>query len=317
MWNIPESADQEQNSPTEEKYKKDKEALFTEIEQKRKEIFELIDGYTDADTSGDMKDLITKGMQMYVNGYVVNFDITSVEELPADKLKEDVKKQFQEKLGQIKEAINEKLYSLSESYESLREKLDDELEKAKTENSKHIMPDIEYEHAKKGLSVVKGSSSDELIWLQRGYYQVKTIDGEPIEPVLSEQSRRPVNVEVFTRGQDVVSVKIRNFKSLTGVRHYHSTDGGSTDCWGDWNYHQRWSDPYDIIDIANHALNILRDVNTSSPGESNPPYLPTIDALIKSKNKMRKYKNGDIKQSDSSAEPDTERDTSGNFVWSV
>ncbi|MFW6046879.1 MAG: hypothetical protein ACOCP4_03725, partial [Candidatus Woesearchaeota archaeon] len=178
MWDF---GEEKSESSYSEKYAEERDALFQDIEEKKKEIFDIIDSYGGSDVSGSIKDLISEGIQMYVGGHVVNFEISDVKELPSDKLKEDVKNQFQEKLNQIKEAINDKLYSLSESYESLKEKLDDEIEKCKSENVKVEMPEIDYEHAKQGLSVVKGSSPYELIWLYRGKYMVNTVDSRYIE----------------------------------------------------------------------------------------------------------------------------------------
>lgn len=279
MWSF--GNDQEHQEQTEDKYKEDKEKLFKEIDEKRQEIFDLVDQYSDSDVSGDLKELISKGFQIYVGGRVVNFEVTDVEELPADRLKEDVKQQFRQKLEQIKESINEKLYSLSESYESIREKLDDELQKAKDTNNVVPMPDVYERHAAKGLSVVRGNSNDELIWLYNGYYYVKTVDNKPISDELRKSTIKPVTVRICTRGSRVTSVKLKRFNTLNNFKHYHSMDGGSTDCWGDWDYSIKWTSPEDIIELGKDALSILTDVNSDSPGTTEPSGLPKLDVLIR------------------------------------
>lgn len=280
MWDIANYKDQNQ-SQSEDLYKEDREKLFKEIDEKREEIISLVDQYTDSDVSGDLKKLISNGFQVYVGGKVVNFEISSVEELPMDRLKEDVKQQFREKLEQIKESINEKLYSLSESYESLREKLDDEIRKSKETNDVVPMPDLHTSHAEQGLSVVKGANQDEIVWLYNGYYFVRTVDNYPISEKMRKKTLRPVTVKIVTNGDTVSSVKVKKFDNLNNFKHYHSMEGGSTDCWGDWHYHVNWESPEDIIEVGIHALEILTDVNTESPGSPEPHGLPKLDDLIR------------------------------------
>jgi len=312
MWSFDDKVVNDVND--DDKYKEEKNRLFQQVEEKKKEIFDLIDSYSDSDTSTDIKDLVSKGIKMYVGGHVVNFEISDIEELPADKLKEDVKVQFQEKLVKIKESIESKLDSLSESYESLREKLDDEIEKAKVDNSKVEMPEIKRDHAVRGLSVVMGNVPEEFIWLYRGQYMVNTIDGKYVEIEMTRKTSIPMIVEIKTHGKDVVNVKLKKPRGLSFFRHYHSTDSGTTDCWGDWDYHLKWETADDIIDIGRHALNILKDVNTDSPGESSPPGLPTIDQLIESKNKRQNGNNDESENDDNEAEDDS---PAGNYVWTI
>lgn len=304
-----------------DQFQEDKEKLFAEIEEKKKEIIDIVDSYHDTDTSSDVKDMITNGFQIYVNGRVVNMEVTDVKELPADRLKADIKTEFQAKLGQIKESINEKLYSLSESYESLREKLDDEIEKAKVDSQKVVMPDITYDHARKGLSVVKGQGSDELVWLCRGYYIVRTVDGYPISKELSESTMQQVMVQIETRGNKVTNVKVKKLNNLAGFNHYHATDGGSTDCWGDWSYHIEWEVPDDILKLGKQALKILEDINTDSPGNSDPAGFPSLDKLISSKNDLmnRNRRNElDINEtSDSIGDSDSSDSSGRNYIWTL
>lgn len=316
MWDFGDSKE----SVAGDKFHEDKNALFSMIEEKKKEIVSIIDDYTDADINSDLKEIISNGFQIYVNGKVVNMEVTDVQELPSDKLKNDVKEQFQKKLVEIKEAINEKLYSLSESYESLREKLDDEIEKAKVDSQKITMPDVTYEHAKDGLSVVKGDGSDSLVWLYRGYYIVRTVDGLPIEKSVAEQTMQNVVVKIDTRGNKVTNIKVKKLAKLRDFNHYHATDDGHSDCWGDWEYHQTWQSPEDISRIAKHALEILQDVNTDSPGNSNPRGMPSLDALMASR---RRRNNSHREVDESEDEPVslfdelTQSRNDRNYVWTT
>lgn len=317
MWNINNEAQVQSEDP----YKEDKEKLFKEIDEKREEIFNLVDQYTDSDVSGDLKELISKGFQVYVGGRIVNFEISSVEELPADRLKEDIKQQFREKLEQIKQSINEKLYSLSESYESLREKLDDELQKAQETSNFVPMPEVNESHARRGLSVVRGSSSNELVWLYSGYYCVRTVDGYPISDDMRKKTLKPVTVKIVTKDNKVTSVKLKKFNKLNNFRHYHSMDS-DTDCWGDWDYHIKWEYPEDIINVGEDALTILNDVNTDSPGSTQPPGLPNLDELISnSRNEQsqrnREHQNESENPADFLQELDADVDQRNNYVWTT
>lgn len=303
----------QKSNVTDDKYKKERDDLFAQMEEKKNEIFALVDSYGDTDTTGNIKDLISDGIQIYVGGHVVKFEISDVEELPADKLKQDIKQQFQKKLEEIKNSINDKLYSLSESYESLREKLEDEIEKYKSENVKVEMPEITYDHAKRGLSVVKGNNQNELIWLFRGKYMVNTVDSQHIEHELIKRTVKDVIVEIRTHDRNVVKVKLKKLHQLDDFIHYHSTDEGASDCWGDWKYHQKWDTPDDIIDIGVRALNILKDVNTDSPGDEDPPGLPSISQLLAS---MTKRQMSDDESEDNNDEVSENNEGSSN-LWTV
>lgn len=310
MWCFVENENQQ-----EDPYKDDKEKLFKEIDEKRQEIFDIVDQYSDSDVSGDLKELVSNGFQLYVGGRVVNFKVSDVEELPADRLKEDIKQQFRKKLEEIKSSINDKLYSLSESYESIREKLDDELQKAKDTNNVVPMPSIDESYARKGLSVVKGNSNDGLIWLYNGYYYVKSVDGYELSNSLRKKTIKPVTVKITTSGNKVTNIKLKKFSTFANFKHYHSTGGGETDCWGDWDFYITWETPLDIYRLGKTALSILNDVNTDSPGDESPTGLPRLDTLIRDSRRNVENSEEQVNSDDNTEGEIDNQNTS--LVWSI
>lgn len=288
MFEFEDVEQKETSNYVEEKYGPDKERLNSEIEEVRKEVMDLINEYENTNDADDtdtdvLKSVLENGLSMIVGDRELKFTLTGAEKSPTDDIREEIKKTYQDRLYKLKDVINDKLYSLSENFESIKEKLEDELEKTKDENSKFVMPDITVEHAKEGLSVVRGADTEELVWLYRGLYRVETIDGKSIDPEVSESTVTPAIMEIITNGNRVTSVKIRRWDNMKPFVHYHSIGSeADSDCWGDWEFQIQWETPDDIIELAEHGFAILTDVNSSSPGDRSPSFLPSIDDLFNS-----------------------------------
>lgn len=272
------------NNYVDEKYKEDKEKLMSLIEESKKDVMKTIESFGDFKDSSDLQSIVKNGFKVTVGNKILNFNLTEVEELEMDQVREELKKLYQEKLYNLREVINEKFYALSESYESIKEKLEDELEKSKETNSKFVMPDITLNHANDGLSVVRGEENDELHWLFRGIYRVETVDDINIDPEMSKRTETPAIIMISTKDNKVTNVKIKSWGFLKNFSHYHSiSEGSSDDCWGNWEYYQNWETPEDIIEIGKHAFAILRNVNTDSPGDESPAFLPPLGELVEAK----------------------------------
>lgn len=268
-----------ENSEIKEKYKENIEQIESLVNNYKDEILKEIGNFEDFENKEELEKILQNGFKVSVGDKVLKFDLTGSEKTPTDEISDKVKEKYQQKLQDLKEYIDEKIHSLQESYETKVEKLEDEYEKVREENSKFIMPDVGVEEAKRGLSVVKGESPNELIWLYRDVYKVETIDGKPIDPSVSKLTETPAIIQITTNENKVTNIKLKYWGKLDNFSHYHSIDSGSSDCWGDWNYLVNWESPEDIIDIGEHAFGILKDVNSASPGDTEPPFLPRLDEL--------------------------------------
>jgi hypothetical protein len=145
------------------------------------------------------------------------------------------------------------------------------------------MPNITYDQAKAGLSVVKGhkdyrGDADVMTWLYQGVYWPKFVDSKPIDPKYAKRLISPVTLEIVTVKDRVRSVTVRKTIGLAKFRHYHAM-GGDNDCWGQWSIPTRWAEPTDILGIAQHAMGVLENVNTRSPGDQSPSGLPRLSTL--------------------------------------
>lgn len=266
-------------NPEVEKYNEPISEFQAEAEKTKEDLFNILDGFESSDEKKDLEQIFKNGFSLRVGDREVNFNISDVKSLPVDDLKEEVKQEYRGKLQKIKEVIDQKFSTLSESYESIKEKLEDEYNRVKSENDKFVMPDVNYEHGKKGLSVIRGDEPDSLIWLQRGIYKVTHYGDYRIEKEMVERTATPAVMEITTKGNTVTKVKIKKWANLRNMHHYHSIDGGAVDCWGDWNYNVEWENATDIMDIGKHAFKILMSINPDSIGNHAPVGLPTTDEI--------------------------------------
>jgi hypothetical protein len=248
-----------------------------DIEKIKKDILKTITISSKVD-----EDIITNGFKVIVGDKVLTYDVVSVENNFVEKeIEENIKKKYQEKLFLIKEAIEQKLESVTVITDTLKQKYTDEIEKLKIENNKTYMPDITYDHAKKGLSVVAGLDND-LIWLYNAVYQIKTIDNKEITKELSDFTITPIIVMIRTNDASVIEIETKNFNNLSDFEHYHKTGGGMEDCWGDWDWQDiKYNSIDDIIKIGKKAIEILSNINSGSIGDRNPVRLPGYDILYK------------------------------------
>jgi hypothetical protein len=206
-----------------------------------------------------------------------------------DLLKEDYEKQLTAEkerfAAEAKASIDEfrqyAEHTLNESQQEIS-KLQSRLRSAAP------MPEINYAHAKAGLSVVKGDQG-RLIWLFNTVYSPQFVDNVPLSPAIVKKMVTPMVIMIQTKGEDVVAVETKTL-GLDAFRHYHRHGSASnqrspsTDCWGAWKWSGRkFRTVEDILQIGKEASSVLANINSHSLASRNPaglPKWPTIETHI-------------------------------------
>lgn len=192
-----------------------------------------------------------------------------------DKIREEFKTKLSEKLDTIKKKINTKLNQMSEFVTQIKEDYEVRETKLKQQIANAVsMPEVSMTHAKNGLSVVRGSSPKQLVWLVQGVYWPKYLNQKALEPEFSAKMITPITIMVKTTGDKIVDVSVRKPIGLGRFRHYHSHSG--SECWGQWKFSRPWKEANDIIKVAAEAQAVLETINGNSPGTDNPRGLPRL-----------------------------------------
>jgi len=264
-------------------------SFLSDKESIKEEIIQILDSRItneESDTNENsesiknLRNIIDNGFSIRVGDQELNFSLSSTKTLPIDDIKKEFSQIYKEKLSKIKLELENKLESLNESFETIKEKLSDELEKVKENNTKFFIPDITSEHAKRGLSIVKGNKKDEIIWYLRGTYKIKYFDDIPVSKEITKLTTFPAVMEIITNDDNTITnVKIKTWTDLSNFHHYHSVDSGSEDCWGQWNFSEKWKTPDDIINLGNRAFTILQNINSDSIGNNDPRNLPSVEQV--------------------------------------
>lgn len=228
----------------------------------------------------NLDDVKAQGMTVRIGGRVVKLEVTSETTLPEDDIRDEYIKKLNEKLVSIKGTLNEKMSEMAymaeearRDFEKKEKQLNEKLKAAKP------MPDITFEHAKAGLSVVKGSNTGELNWLYQGIYWPKFVDSRPISPTYIKKMITPITLHIVTKDDKILSVTTRKTIGLGKFDHYHNT--GSGDCWGSWKWAPTWSNPNDILSICKDAMAVLENINGGSLANRSPSGLPTYATVQK------------------------------------
>ena len=215
-----------------------------------------------------------------IGGKICKLSIVSDSESDTivDNMKREYREKVSEKLSKIGELVNTRLQDYKNVIDSIR----NELTRKESEYASKLinlvsMPDITWEHAKCGLSVVRGSGAGSLRWIARRTYNPRYIDRKPLKPAIVKKMTTPVIIVINTTHEKVTKVAVRKIGDLTPFMHYHHSGDG--DCWGDWYPKATWESPYDIISIADDAIAVLENINTLSIGERSPRGLPRLDTV--------------------------------------
>jgi hypothetical protein len=201
---------------------------------------------------------------------------TSVDSMEAS-IKEEYKTKIEKQLVKIRDRINEEKQESIETVKSFISEYDRKEKKLKELLAKSSpMPDVLWEHAVRGLSIVKGDSADSLVWLIRRVYNPKFVDRKPIDPIYVKKMITNIYIMINTTGNKITRVSTRYIKSLEYFSHYHQV---RPDCWGSWAPPATWTTPEDILSIADKAEAVLENINTMSIGNRAPALLPRLRTL--------------------------------------
>lgn len=199
-----------------------------------------------------------------------------------DEIRTEYKIKIQKKLNDIADLVRNEMSRIMGLLNSYKDEFKRK-EKLLTDtiNNSVVMPDITYEHARKGLSVVKGSSVNEIHWIFKGIYYPKTLDRLPIEPKFSKRLLNEICIVITTNKDDVTKVSTRKSTDISlPFKHYHKMSNGD-DCWGNWKWSRKWKNANDILSLALEAEAVLENINSMSIAERNPNGLPRFETLRK------------------------------------
>lgn len=244
-----------------------------DVEKMKKDVCKDID-------SVDFEDISLDKVSIRIGGKL--FNLSKVEDQDID-VEREIREEYRDKLTKIledlKSVVIEKMDQSKEMVDVIRSDYENKEEELQKKINQIVsMPDINYEHARKGLSVVKGSAEGELLWLVRRVYWPKYVDRKPIKSLYIKKMITPIIVLINTVGEKVTSVTTRQIGNLDYFHHYHQS---RPDCWGNWSPPRSWSTPYDIIDIANQAVVVLENINSSSLATRTPRGLPRFNTLLR------------------------------------
>lgn len=267
--------------------------------------------------------IASEGMTVRIGGRVVKLEITEEITLPEDDIRAEYSAKLTEKLQRIKEVLNEKMSEMTYMVEQNKQDFEEkEREMQARINSANLMPDINYSHARAGLSVVKNNpranGEDVMTWLYQGVYWPKFVDGNPIEPKYSKRMISPVTLEIITEKDRVSRVVVRKTIGLSKFEHYHSMDS-SSDCWGQWSPRSHWKSADDIMAVGREAIAVLENVNSSSPGNRSPNGLPRLGTLLqhllsRTETNLDTY---EVSRADERAGISQETESNRTAVWST
>ncbi len=253
-----------------------------EVQAKKQEMVDLLESITPDEVNSNGLSLTFAGK---------TFQFKELEIVESDDLEDKLRAEFREKLNSQQQRIREKINTKVNQLLTMHQQKQNEFERKERQlqakyNNAAMMPDITYNHAKKGLMVVRmEGKNDELVWLFRGRYQCKFfLKSRAKKPkAISKELRRrlvkDIIIRVRTKGNQVMEVSTHNPDAdMSPFWHYHKMSSTS-DCWGSWTRPSHWNTPDDIILCAKDALAVLETINEGSVAKDNPSGLPHLDTV--------------------------------------
>jgi len=253
-----------------------------QVQERKDEMMEVLDGIT-------LDDIRSGGISLNFAGKTFKF--SDMEVIDDEDLEEKIRGEFRNKLNSQQQRIREKINTKINQLLTMHQQKQNELERKERSlqekyNNAAMMPDITYEHAKKGLMVVKNDGNhDELLWLFRGRYQAKFFlksrarKAKAIKKDLRQRLVKDIIVRIKTKGSQIIEVYTCNpDANMSAFSHYHKMSSNS-DCWGSWHHPTNWGSPTDIIRCAKDALAVLETINEGSVAKDNPVGLPRLDTV--------------------------------------
>jgi len=229
----------------------------------------------------DLDVIRSEGISLRAGNKVLKLEVSLDQDLTIeDEIRNELKLKLRDRIKIIREKVNEKITEMSNfvstiktEYDRKEKDLKDQLKRATP------MPNITIEHARSGLSVVRGNNRNSLDWLVQGIYWPKYIDRRPLDKKFSKKLLSNVIFLITTNENKIVSLTTRQPIGLDYFQHYHQQ--GSGDCWGSWTPTRDWKTPNDIIRCAREAEAVLENINTGSIATRNPRGMPRKDTVMR------------------------------------
>ena len=198
-----------------------------------------------------------------------NDDTTTIEQ----EIRAELQNKLKVKMRDLSSFVDTKMGEAFVLVDSLKSEY---LRKEKMLNDKiaksNPMPDITFEQAQKGLSVIPTNNG--IGWLVRRTYWPKFVDDSVIEPKTQKKMITNVVVYIVTLGEKVIELSIRQLANLNTFDQYHRG------CWGNWQYQaNKIKNANDVLALADQAIAVLERINTMSVARRNPDGLPRLDTL--------------------------------------
>jgi hypothetical protein len=266
----------------------DPDVFSTEVKSRHDQMISELE-------SINIDDLKAEGLRISLGGKTFTFK--DVEVVADESVEDRIRNEFKDKLNtqqqRIREKINAKINQLLVMHQQKQREMDRQAEQMKKKFAESaMMPDLDESHLARGLSVVKGSSNNSLVWVYRATYNPRFIihypgntvrEGnkvkKPIPTRLVNRMKQDMLILIKTKNNNVTSVATRTLKRMSPFPHYHQQT--RQDCWGNWTYPNSWRTPNDIIQIAKAAEAILETINQGSLAERSPNGLPRVNTIIK------------------------------------
>jgi hypothetical protein len=252
-----------------------------------------ISGMDDILEQSDIDNIKTDGITIRCGNKVLKLEIAEEQESSIeDEVREEFREKLRNNLQQIKQRLNTKISEMVDFTNQIREEAERKERELKNQLARAIpMPEVYFNHAENGLSVVRGRSKNCLVWLVQGIYRPLFVDDKRIEPRYAKKMITPIIIMIKTEGKYVKEVSTHKPLGLSLFQHYHQSN---PDCWGDWNWNRTWSKPEDVINIAKQAEAVLEKINTGSIAMNDPNGLPRLESLkrhiVKTNSKAKKEK---------------------------
>lgn len=126
----------------------------------------------------NVDDLKTQGVTLSFGGKTFKF--TDLEVTDNNDVEEKIRLEFKQKLNEqqqrIRDKINQKINQLLMLHQNKQQEMERKEKRLKQQlEEAALMPDIKSSHMLKGLSVFKGNSNEELLWVYRATYNPRFI----------------------------------------------------------------------------------------------------------------------------------------------
>lgn len=248
-----------------------------QVEESKQELFEILNEI-------DFDKLKERGVLININGKMFRF--SDVEVIEEESIEEKIRKELREEINvqqkSIREKINNKINQLLTMHTRKQSELEQKERKLEEKYSNiSLMPDITFDHLKKGVFVCRGNQQGELIWGMKAIYKPLTVDKYSILKEHRERMKRDCYVIVRTKQRNVIDVDVYDNGLKNALDHYHFG------CWGKWKYPKTFNNPNDIIQIMKDAMAVLSNINSGSVAKRQPIGMPRISTVLNRKGESK------------------------------